>query len=153
MEKMLKSKTFLIIASVFIILIAIGISLFLIFNPRLKTYKSIDYTQLQELIDSGDKFILFIGSESCSHCTIFKVTVNEVVSDYNIVVNYIDISKLSDEEYAYLNSHLSFSGTPTTVFIDSGDDAVENRVMTKIRGSKSYSEFTSELLKYGFIEK
>ncbi len=153
MEKMLKSKTFLIIASVLIILIAIGISLFLIFNPRLKTYKTINYNDLQELIDSGDKFVLFIGSESCSHCTIFKVTVNEVVSDYNIIVNYIDIGKLSDEEYAYLNSHLSFNGTPTTVLIDSGDEDVENRVLTKIRGSKSYSEFTSELLKYEFIEK
>ena len=119
MEKMLKSKTFLIVVGLFIIVLAVGVSLFLIFNSKPKTYKEITYNELEELIDGGDKFILFIGSNSCSHCTVFKVTVNEVVSDYSIIVNYIDVSKLSDEEYAYLNSHLSFSATPTTVLINS----------------------------------
>lgn len=153
MEKMLKSKTFLIVVGLFIIFLAAGISLFFIFNSSPKTYKEIDFSQLEELIDSGDKFILFIGSNSCSHCTVFKVAVNEVVSDYGVIVNYIDVSKLSDEEYAYLNSHLSFSATPTTVLIDSGDEAVEDRVLTKIRGSKSSSEFTELLKKYKFIEE
>ena len=153
MEKMLKSKTFLIVVGLFIILLAVGISIFLIFNSKPKTYKEITYSELEELIDGGDRFILFIGSNSCSHCTVFKVAVNEVVSDYGIIVNYIDVSKLSDEEYAYLNSHLSFSATPTTILIDSGDEAVEDRVLTKIRGSKSYSEFTALLEKYEFIEE
>jgi hypothetical protein len=52
-----------------------------------------------------------------------------------------------------LNSHLSFSGTPTTVLIDSGDEKVEDRVLTKIRGSKSSSEFAALLKKYKFIEE
>lgn len=153
MEKMLKSKTFLIVVGLVIILLAVGLSLFFIFNSKPKTYKEITYSELEGLIDSGDKFILFIGSNSCSHCTVFKVAVNEVVSDYKVIVNYIDVSKLSDEEYAYLNSHLSFSGTPTTVLIDSGYEKVEDRVLTKIRGSKSSSEFADLLKKYKFIEE
>ncbi len=153
MEKMLKSKTFLIVVGLFIILLAVGVSLFFMFNSKPKTYKEITFNELEELIDSGDKFILFIGSNSCSHCTVFKVAVNEVVSDYGIIVNYIDVSKLSDEEYAYLNSHLSFSATPTTVLIDSGDEDVEDRVLIKIRGSKSSSEFSTLLKKYEFIEE
>lgn len=153
MEKMLKSKTFLIMTSILIILLAIGVSIFFIFFSNPKTYKSITYSELEELIDSGDKFILFIGSDSCSHCTIFKVTVDEVVKKHKIVVNYIDVSKLSDSEYAYLNAHLSFSGTPTTVLVNSGNEDVEDRVLTKIKGSKSYSEFTNLLAKYEFIEE
>lgn len=153
MEKMLKSKTFLIVVGLFIILLAVGISLFFMFNSKPKTYKEITFTELQELIDSGDRFILFIGSNSCSHCTVFKVAVNEVVSKYGVIVNYIDVSKLSDEDYAYLNSHLAFSATPTTVLIDSGDGAVEDRVLTKIRGSKSSNEFSTILKKYNFIEE
>ena len=153
MEKMLKSKTFLIVVGLLIIFLAVGVSLFFIFNSNPKTYKEIDFSQLEELIDSGDKFILFIGSNSCSHCTVFKVAVNEVISDYGVIVNYIDVSKLSDEEYAYLNSHLSFSATPTTVLIDSGDKSVEDRVLTKIRGSKSSDEFATLLKKYKFIEE
>ena len=153
MEKMLKSKTFLIVVGLFIILLAVGVSLFFVFYSNPKTYKEITFSELEELMDSGNKFILFIGSNSCSHCTVFKVSVNEVVSDYGVTVNYIDVSKLSDEEYAYLNSHLSFSATPTTVLIDSGDEKVEDRVLTKIRGSKSSSEFAAILKKYEFIEE
>lgn len=153
MEKMLKSKTFLIVVGLLIIFIAVGISLFLIFNSNPKTYKEIDFSELEELIDSGDKFILFIGSNSCSHCTVFKVAVNEVVSDYGVTVNYIDVSKLSDKDYAYLNSRLSFSATPTTILIDSGDEKIEDRVLTKIRGSKSSSEFATILKKFKFIEE
>lgn len=153
MEKMLKSKTFLIVVGLLIIFIAVGISLFFIFNSKPKTYKEIDFSELKELIDSGDKFILFIGSNSCSHCTVFKVAVNEVVSDYGVTVNYIDVSKLSDEDYAYLNSRLSFSATPTTILIDSGDEKIEDRVLTKIRGSKSSSEFATILKKFKFIEE
>lgn len=153
MEKMLKSKTFLIVVGLLIIFIAVGMSLFFIFNSNPKTYKEIDFGELEELIDSGDKFILFIGSNSCSHCTVFKVAVNEVVSDYGVTVNYIDVSKLSDEDYAYLNSRLSFSATPTTILIDSGDAKIEDRVLTKIRGSKSSSEFATLLKKYNFIKE
>lgn len=153
MEKMLKSKTFLIVVGLFIILLAVGLSLFFIFYSNPKTYKDINFSELEELMDSGDKFILFIGSNSCSHCTVFKVAVNEVVSDYGVTVNYIDVSKLSDEEYAYLNSHLSFSATPTTILIDNGDEKVEDRVLTKIRGAKSSSEFATLLKKYEFIKE
>jgi len=150
---MLKSKTFLIVVGLFIIFVGVGLSLFFIFNSKPKTYKEINFSELEELIDSGDKFALFIGSNSCSHCTIFKVAVNEVVSEYGVTINYIDVSKLSDEEYAYLNSRLSFSATPTTVLIDSGDEKVEDRVLTKIRGSKSSSEFATLLKKYKFIKE
>lgn len=136
-----------------IILIAVALVLFLILNAKPKTYKEITFSNLQELIKSEEKFILFIGSNSCSHCTIFKVTVNDVVADYHIIINYIDVSKLTDTQYAYLNAHLSFSGTPTTVLVDSGSNAVEDRVLTKIKGSKGYDEFTKSLEKYGFIEK
>jgi thioredoxin-related protein len=101
MEKMLKSKTFLIVVGLVIIFLAAGLSLFFIFNSNPKTYKEITYSELEELIDSGDKFILFIGSNSCSHCTVFKVAVNEVVSDYGVIVNYIDLAN-----YLMKNMHI-----------------------------------------------
>jgi predicted bacteriocin transport accessory protein len=153
MKDLLKSKTFLIIGSVFIILAAVAVTTYFALNPKIKTYKRINYTELNKLINSGERFILFIGSDSCSHCTIFKGTVDEVVEDYGVIVNYIDVSKLTSEEYAFLNAHLSFSGTPTTVLIDSGKESVEKRVLTKIRGSKSYDEFTNILKTYKFIKE
>jgi thioredoxin-related protein len=95
MKDLLKSKTFLIIGSVFIILAAVAVTTYFALNPKIKTYKRINYTELNKLINSGERFILFIGSDSCSHCTIFKGTVDEVVEDYGVIVNYIDVSKLT----------------------------------------------------------
>ncbi len=153
MEKMLKSKTFLIIASVLVLTALALIVNNFILNPKLKTYKEINYEQLKELMDSDERFILFIGSKTCSHCIIFQGTVNSVVSKYNIVINYIDVSQLKETEYAYLNSRLSFSGTPTTVLVDKGTLSVEKRVLTKVKGSKSIEEFTKVLKNYNFIKE
>lgn len=120
---------------------------------KTRTYKEITYDELTKLVDGDKQFILFIGSNNCSHCTLFKVTVNEVVEKYKLVINYIDISKLSDDEYAYINSNFAFSGTPTTVLVKSGDEPVSERVATKVKGAKSYEEFVNILKKNSFIKE
>ena len=105
-----RSKILIAIGAILlVIMIVFGIYTFS--GPR--TYKTLTYDELETLIEGDDAFILFIGSNNCSHCSIYKNTLEQVIQKYKIEINYIDISKLVDEEYAlytifvhHLNFHL-----------------------------------------------
>lgn len=115
-----------------------------------KTYKEVTYQEYRDLVESGDKFVLFIGSSSCSHCTTYKKTINRVIEDYHINVYYIDLSKLEEEQAANISSHFPFTGTPTTIVIENGEEY--ERAKTRISGSKNY-EYTVKKFKNAKIIK
>ena len=143
-----------IISTIAIILI-VGFSVFFIYNKvtTINTYKEIEFKDLEKLVNSNDKFILFIGQDSCSHCTIYKESLNVAISKYHVLVNYIDISKITDEEIAYIKARFAFSGTPTTVFVKEGTEEVSERVVKKEVGSLSSNEIIDLFKKYGYIEE
>lgn len=89
-------------------------------SNKLKTYSEINYIEYLEKIENGETFPLVIGSASCSACAMFKGTMESFIKKYQVEVFYIDISKLSEEEYNSLKTDTSFDSTPTTVFFESG---------------------------------
>lgn len=145
------TKIILISALALFVLILV----FFIYNnsKKINEYKEISYDELVKLVDSEENFILFIGSNSCSHCNIYKETLNIVISKTHVLVNYIDISKLNDEELAYINARFSFTVTPTTVFIKKGNEDVSDRVEKKIVGSLDSSKIKELFKKYGYIKE
>lgn len=147
---MQKHSKILIAIGAILLVIMIGFGIYSFSGPR--TYKTLSYEELKTLIEGDDAFILFIGSNNCSHCSIYKNTLDQVIKEYKVEINYIDISKLLDEEYAYLNSNFAFSVTPTTVLVESGDKPSSLRVVNKFKGAKKYNELVKILKKYEFIK-
>lgn len=146
-----KQNKILIIALAIILLVLLTLGVYVLFFNGVKTYKEISYNELTEKMDSNEKFVLFIGSNTCSHCNMFKVIVNDVVKDYHVDINYIDIGKLNEEEYAYINSRFPFTGTPTTVVVENGKEY--ERQTCRIEGSKSYDYVVGRLKKSGIIKE
>lgn len=89
-------------------------------GQKLTTYTEINYEQYLEKINSKDTFPLVIGSEECSACAMYKVTMEMFIKEYQVEVFFIDISKFEKEDLLELNSQISYDGTPTTVFIEDG---------------------------------
>ncbi len=116
---------------------------------KLKTYNEVDYKTLMDMFEKKQSFILFIGSAQCQHCDSYKDTLNEVISKYQIKVNYIDISKLSVTENAKLNVYVNYTGTPTTAFIENG---AETSMYDRIDGNKPMSKVIEKLKKKGYIK-
>ncbi len=116
---------------------------------KLKTYEEVDYTKLMDMFDQKQSFVLFIGSTECQHCDLFKETLNEVIKKYQIRITYIDISKLSSEEENKFKSKVNFTGTPTTVFIENGE---ETSMYDRIDGNKSMDKVVEKLKKKGYIK-
>lgn len=114
------------------------------------TYKEITYDEFKSKIENKEDFILFIGSETCSACSAYKFTVNKIVENYHLKINYIDISKLSDSELGELKSVVNFNGTPTTAFITNGK---EDKNKKRIVGNQKYSKVVQKFKDYGYIKE
>lgn len=132
------------------IFMIIGISLFLTgCGDKLKTYNEVEYKTLMNMFEEKQSFVLFIGSTDCHHCDLYKETLNEVISKYQVKINYVDISKLSVEENAKLKVYVNYNGTPTTAFIENG---VETSMYDRIDGNKPMTKVIEKLKKKGYIK-
>jgi len=112
-----------------------------------------DYTQM---VENKESFILFIGSRTCSHCAEFKITLDEVIENYNVDFKYIDIASFTSEEKTSFSNSINFDGTPTTVFIEAG---VDNSCTLfscddtkRIEGALSYQKTIEILKNNGYIK-
>lgn len=115
-----------------------------------KTYDEIIYDDLNNMLDDKESFVLFIGSATCTHCDAYKVTLNKVIEEYNVDIKYLDISKMEDKEVSSLQAKFPFSGTPTTVFVEKGE---EESSLNRIEGESSYSEVVDKLKENGYIKE
>ncbi len=114
------------------------------------TFDEISYNELNNKLEAKDDFVLFIGSETCSACTAYKITLNKIIEKYHVDIKYLDISKLSEKESSELQAKFPFTGTPTTVFITNG---VEKNTYNRISGNEKYSSVLKKLIKNGYIKE
>ena len=71
------------------------------------------------------------------------------MNDYKVEVFYIDISKITEEEYNALKTQTSFEGTPTTVFYK---DGVLTSYYNRLDGSASYSRVVDIYKENGYVK-
>lgn len=116
---------------------------------KLTTFEQVNYEKLESMVDNKESFVLFIGSTECPHCDLYKDTLNEVIKKYQVKIYYIDIYGLSSEERSKLTAIANYTGTPTTVFIENGE---ETSMYDRIDGNKPMSKVVEKLKKKGYIE-
>ena len=115
-----------------------------------KTYDEISYSDLNKMLKDKENFVLFIGSETCSACNAYKITINKIVEKYGVDIKYLDISKLDDTENSELHANFAFSGTPTTIFIEDGE---EKDSFNRINGNVKYSKVVEKLQENKYIKE
>ena len=117
-------------------------------SKKLNTYQEISYQEYTDMMDRDESFPLVIGSSTCSACSMFKGTMESFIKKYQIVVYYIDISKLSEDDLNLLKSEVNFSSTPTTIFVENGK---HTSVYYRIVGSESLANVVKAYKKMGYI--
>lgn len=115
-----------------------------------KTYDEISYKQFNYMLNKKQSFVLFIGSTECEACSKYKVTLNKVISKYNLDIKYIDLAKLSEKNKGELISKFPISGTPTTIFIEKGK---EKDTYNRIDGNVKYSKIIQKLKDNKYIKE
>ena len=144
-----KENNKLIILAIVVSLI-VGLALYGITVVTNKGYVEMNYTQLKQKMENKETFVLFIGTESCSACNMYKeILNNKFAKEYRTVtIFYIDVSKLTDAESASFNATFDYSVTPTTLVITEG--RVSN--IDKIEGSNNYDNLIELLKRKGIIK-
>ena len=131
-----------------IIAIFLGVILLTGCTSKLKTYEEVDYNKIMNMFEEKQDFVLFIGSTTCDHCSLYKVTLDEVIKKYQVKVYYIDISKLTTEENNKLKLYVNYSGTPTTAFIENG---VEESSYDRVDGNRPMDKVVEKFKNKGYI--
>lgn len=120
----------------------------------------IDYNKYKSLIRSDDTHIIVIGQTSCSHCIAIKPALNSVADDYDLTINYLNLTDLTEEESEGFFTSLekieyndpdfikdgSF-GTPLTLIVTDG------KVVSYISGERTISQLVREFTKAGLIKE
>ena len=93
--------------------------------------RTITYSEYEELMASNKPFLAVVINDGCHYCEMYEPIVEEVANEYGIPVNYINLAKLSSDEYNSLSNSNSYLrtkkwGTPTTLFM------VGNKVIDSI---------------------
>ena len=93
-------------------------------------FNEITYSNYLEKIDSNEPFLVVIVKDGCGYCEMYEPILKEVADEYNLPINYINLTNLSEEEYndlAQSNAYLKKNqwGTPTTLFMV-GDKVIDS---------------------------
>ena len=103
----------------------------------------------KEKINNKDSFILLITKEGCSHCAEYLPVFINVLEKYNLTAYKLDLADMSDSDKEYLADLANISGTPTTVFIENGE---ETTVLNRIVGSASRKTVIDRLKTMKYIK-
>ena len=124
-----------------------------------KNINYINYSDYENLISNSSSNIIVIGQTTCSHCIAIKPALNTVAQNYNLVINYLNLTDINDEETDSFFETLktieyndedflkdgSF-GTPLTLIVENG------KVKHYISGERTISQLTKEFKKAGLIK-
>lgn len=144
-------KKHLILVIISILLVGLGILFFVLASDTSASHvKKLTISELKEKIDNKDSFILVITQDTCSHCKSYLPVINKIGKEYDITFYDISQTNLSNEDATYLKNIANISGTPTTVFIEEGE---EKSTINRLIGNVAEYRVIEKLKALGYINE
>lgn len=120
----------------------------------------INYDNYETLINENKTHIIVVGQTTCSHCIAIKPALNKVAGEYDLTINYLNLTDMDQSDYNKFSSSLkeieyndpdfledgSF-GTPLTLIVENG------KVKDYISGQRTKSQLVREFKKNGLIKE
>jgi len=120
----------------------------------------IDYDDYNDLLLDSGKHVITIGQTGCSHCTATKPVLNQIAKDYNIEINYLNITEMSQSDVNDLTNSLETIGYDDEEFLENGSFGtpltliIENgKVKSYVIGERPTVEFVRAFKKSGVISE
>ena len=113
----------------------------------------IGFNEYKDLVSKDDTTVIVIGQTTCSHCIAVKPVLSRVAGNYNITINYLNLTELSSDEQNELIENLKNLGyedaenlgTPLTIIVKN------KQIEGTIEGENPPSYFTRQFKKYSVI--
>ena len=142
-------KKNLIIICTVILVIILGILLFVNGNSGKYGLFELKYDDVIEKFNNKEDFVLVISQTTCEHCISYKPVLRSVSKKNKIKTYYIDVDLLNDKETEGLKKYVSYSDTPSTLFIK---DGTESTRANRIVGEATEEKIVSKLKQNNFIK-
>lgn len=142
-------KKNLIIICAIVLVVILGILLFV--NSKSSKYGlfELKYDDVIEKFNNKEDFVLVISQTTCEHCISYKPVLRSVSKKHKIKTYYIDVDLLNDKETEELKKYVSYSDTPSTLFIK---DGTESTRANRIVGEATEEKIVSKLKQNNFIK-
>ncbi len=120
----------------------------LIYTGRYGKLISLTASEVQEMMDDNQTFVLYAGQGDCSSCEEFTESVKKIVNTYEIDIYYLNAGDYETNEelqqlvYNYL---YRLEWTPTVYYIEEG------KATNMVEDPMEYSEFVDWLVEHGFL--
>ena len=111
---------------------------------------TLDYDELKEKIDNEDSFILVVTRTDCSHCAIYIPRLEKVLKEYELTAYQIEVDTWKDSEKDDLGEICNVSGTPTTIFIENGE---EKNTSSRLVGERTQDQIINRFKAMGYIKE
>lgn len=111
----------------------------------------LNYQAYEQTINSSSKQIVVIGQSTCGYCIQAHPSLVKIVDNYKVKINYLNVTKLTEEENTSFTSSLSYLsennwGTPLMLVVQN------KNVVDHFSGAGSLDDYVQFLKKNGFIE-
>ena len=120
----------------------------------------INYDEYNKLLQTEGKHIITIGQAGCSHCIATKPVLNTIAKEYNITINYLNITDMTQSERESFTNSLSEIGYDEEDFVESGNFGtpltliVENgKVVSYVSGERPTAQFIKAFKKANVISE
>ena len=89
-------------------------------------FSDISIEEYKNLLSGENLSFIYIGRNDCEYSKAEDVVLQEILSEYNIIINYLNLNKLTDYDLEYLySSYSSFIddgiATPTMMLVQGGE--------------------------------
>ncbi len=111
--------------------------------------KTIDFKELQQMVNDKETFPLILTQTGCSHCLSFKPVYKSFLEEYQITSYELNLTNLTEEENSQLKSITGASGTPNIVFIKDGE---ETSALNRLVGEQSHGNLVSRFTNLEYIK-
>ena len=118
----------------------------------------INYDEYNKILKQEGKHIITIGQTGCSHCIATKPVLNAIAKDYDITINYLNLTDMNQSEHTSFTNSLSEIGYDDEDFVSSGSFGtpltliIENgKVISYVNGERPTAQYIRSFKKAGII--
>ena len=113
------------------------------------TITEIDYSELENLIENKESFILEIVQTGCSHCEEFSPRFTAVLKTNDLTAYSLNLYNMTDDEREKFSElTTSVTGTPTVLFFEDGKET-----SNRINGAVDNEKIEEHLKDAGYIKE
>ena len=113
----------------------------------------VTYEKYEELVKKDELSVVVIGQTTCIHCIETKPVLNHIAEEYNVKINYLNLTNMTKDEQNNLTNSLKEIGytnaenlgTPLTLIVQN------NKLVSTIEGENPTSYYIRSFRKVGLI--